>query len=169
MILNEFIKETQKNQMIAELLKHYKVDSVRWRYKSIKDHAHYNVDKGILELSSKYRKLKDSQMKDFLINAGVRDFSDDSKAMEDAIGKSLMIAFISDEYISVNKDNQEPVIRTTVKYRWSSKENGKCTYNSDMNQTLSDKDMQEFQKRHKEWTSANNDIQNNPENDNLPF
>ena len=67
MILNEFIKETQKNQMIATLLKHYKVESVRWRYKNIKDHAHYNVDKGILELSSKYRKLKDSQMKDFLI------------------------------------------------------------------------------------------------------
>ena len=66
MILKEFIKETQKNQMIAELLKHYKVESVRWRYKSIKDHAHYNVDKGILELSSKYRKLKDSQIKDFL-------------------------------------------------------------------------------------------------------
>ena len=67
MILNEFIKETQKNQMIATLLKHYKVESVRWRYKSIKDHAHYNVDKGILELSSKYRKLKDSQVKPFLI------------------------------------------------------------------------------------------------------
>ena len=67
MILKEFIKESQKNQMITTLLKHYKVESVRWRYKSIKDHAHYNVDKGILELSSKYRKLKDSQMKNFLI------------------------------------------------------------------------------------------------------
>ena len=67
MILNEFIKETQKNQLIAELLKYYKVESVRWRYKSIKDHAHYNVDKGILDLSSKYRNLKDSQVKQFLI------------------------------------------------------------------------------------------------------
>ena len=67
MILKEFIKETQKNQMIAELLKYHKVESVRWRYKSIKDHAHYNVDKGILELSSKYRKLNNNQIKDFLI------------------------------------------------------------------------------------------------------
>ena len=67
MILNEFIKETQKNQMISTLLKHYKVESVRWRYKSIKDHAHYNVDKGILELSTKYKNLKDSQIKPFLI------------------------------------------------------------------------------------------------------
>ena len=67
MILNEFIKETQKNQMISTLLKAYKVESVRWRYKSIKDHAHYNVDKGILELSTKYKNLKDSQIKPFLI------------------------------------------------------------------------------------------------------
>ena len=66
MILKEFIKETQKNQMIATLLKHYKVESVRWRYKSIKDHAHYNVDKGILDLSSRYKNLKDSQVKQFL-------------------------------------------------------------------------------------------------------
>ena len=37
MILNEFIKETQKNQMISTLLKHYKVESVKWKYKNIKD------------------------------------------------------------------------------------------------------------------------------------
>ena len=67
MILNEFIKETQKNQMISTLLKAYKVESVRWRYKSIEDHAHYNVDKGILDLSSRYKNLKDSQVKEFLI------------------------------------------------------------------------------------------------------
>ena len=67
MILNEFIKETQKNQIIATLLKHYKVESVRWKYKNIKDHAHYNVDKGILELSTKYKTLKGSQVKQFLI------------------------------------------------------------------------------------------------------
>ena len=67
MILKEFIKETQKNQMIAELLKYYKVESVRWRYKNIKDHAHYNVDKGILELSTKYKNIRSSQIKQFLI------------------------------------------------------------------------------------------------------
>jgi hypothetical protein len=67
MLIKEFIKETQKNQMISTLLKYYKVESVKWKYKSMKDHAHYNVDKGILELSSKYRTLKDNQVKDFLI------------------------------------------------------------------------------------------------------
>ena len=37
MILNELIKETQKNQMISTLFKHYKVESVKMKYKSIKD------------------------------------------------------------------------------------------------------------------------------------
>ena len=67
MILTEFIKESQKNQMISILLGYYKVESVRWKYKNMKDHAHYNVDKGTLELSSRYKTLKNSQVKDFLI------------------------------------------------------------------------------------------------------
>ena len=67
MILNEFIKETQKNQMISTLLKHYKVGSVKMKMKSMKDHAHYDVDRGTLQLSTKYKNLKDSQVKNFLI------------------------------------------------------------------------------------------------------
>ena len=67
MILNEFIRETQKNQMISTLLKHYGVGSVKMKTKSMKDHAHYNVDKGFLELSNKYKTIKDSQTKEFLI------------------------------------------------------------------------------------------------------
>ena len=67
MILNEFIKETQKNQMISTLLKYYGVGSVKMKMKSMKDHAHYNVDKGTLELSNKYKYIKNNQVKDFLI------------------------------------------------------------------------------------------------------
>ena len=67
MILNELIKETQKNQMISTLLKHYKVESVKMKYKSMKAHAHFNVDTGTLELSSRYKDIKDSQIKEFLI------------------------------------------------------------------------------------------------------
>ena len=67
MILNEFIKETQKNQMISTLLKYYGVGSVKMKMKPMKDHAHYNVDKGSLELSNRYKTIKDSQLKDFLI------------------------------------------------------------------------------------------------------
>ena len=67
MIIKEFISETNKNQMISILLKHYKVGSVKVKQKSMKDHAHYNVDTGTLELSTRYKTIKKRQVKDFLI------------------------------------------------------------------------------------------------------
>ena len=67
MLIKEFISETNKNQMIATLLKHYKVESVKVKQKSMKDHAHFDVDRGTLELSTKYKTIKKSQVKDFLI------------------------------------------------------------------------------------------------------
>jgi hypothetical protein len=67
MILNELIKETQKNQMISTLLKHYKVESVKMKYKSMKDHAYFNVETGTMELSTRYKTLKTSRVKPFLI------------------------------------------------------------------------------------------------------
>tara|TARA_Y100000310_G_scaffold219281_1_gene220683 strand:+ start:145 stop:453 length:309 start_codon:yes stop_codon:yes gene_type:complete len=33
----------------------------------MKDHAHFNVDTGTLELSNRYKNIKDSQIKEFLI------------------------------------------------------------------------------------------------------
>tara|TARA_R110000782_G_scaffold56545_1_gene118601 strand:- start:439 stop:1017 length:579 start_codon:yes stop_codon:yes gene_type:complete len=112
---------------------------------------------------------KTKQIKDFLVNAGVRDFSDDSKAMNDAIGKSLMVTFISEEYIGVNRDNQEPVIRTSTKYRWSAKSGANCTYNDDMNQELTADKMAEFSKKHSEWSSANKSMTSSIDDESMPF
>tara|TARA_R110000737_G_C14411911_1_gene456129 strand:+ start:42 stop:620 length:579 start_codon:yes stop_codon:yes gene_type:complete len=112
---------------------------------------------------------KSKQIKDFLVNAGIKDFNDDSKAMNDAIGNSLMITFISEEYIGVNRDNQEPVIRTATKYRWSAKSGGKCTYNNDMNQTLTDEQMSEFSEKHAAWSKANNSIAISSNDEDMPF
>ena len=67
MLIREFISETNKNKMISDLLKYYKVGSVKVKEKSMKDHAHFNVDTGTLELSTKYKTIKKSQVKDFLI------------------------------------------------------------------------------------------------------
>ena len=67
MIIKEFISETNRNQMISTLLKHYKVGSVKVKQKSMKDHAHFNVDSGTLELSTKYKTIKPSKIKEFLI------------------------------------------------------------------------------------------------------
>ena len=67
MLIREFISETNKNKMISDLLKHYKVGSVKVKMKSMKDHAHYNVDTGTLELSTRYKTIKNRQLKEFLI------------------------------------------------------------------------------------------------------
>ena len=67
MLIKEFINQTNKNQIISMLLKHYKVGSVKLQMKSMKDHAHYDVDRGVLQLSTKYKTIKKSQVKEFLI------------------------------------------------------------------------------------------------------
>ena len=53
--------------MISTLLKYYKVGSVKVKQKSMKDHAHYNVDTGTLELSTRYKTIKKRQIEEFLI------------------------------------------------------------------------------------------------------
>ncbi len=53
--------------MISTLLKYYKVGNVKLKHKSMKEHAHFNVDTGTLELSTKYKKIQTSQIKEFLI------------------------------------------------------------------------------------------------------
>jgi len=67
MLIREFISETNKNKMISDLLKYYKVGSVKVKQKSMKSHAHYNVDTGTLELSTRYKTIKKNQIKEFLI------------------------------------------------------------------------------------------------------
>ena len=67
MLLKEFVSETNKNQMMSELFKHYGVQSTRMKYKSMKDHAYYVVEDGVLLLSKRYKSLKPSQIKQFLI------------------------------------------------------------------------------------------------------
>ena len=67
MLIKEFISETNKNKMISDLLKYHKVGSVKVKTKSMKNHAHYNVDTGTLELSTRYKIVKKTQIKDFLI------------------------------------------------------------------------------------------------------
>ena len=56
-----------KNRMIAELLKFYGVQNVNVQYKSMKDFAHFDVDDGVLELSTRYKKIAKRDIQDFLI------------------------------------------------------------------------------------------------------
>ena len=66
MLIREFISETNKNQMISRLLKHYKVGSVKLKYKSMKDFAHFDVDRGELQLSTRYKSVKKRDIEEFL-------------------------------------------------------------------------------------------------------
>jgi len=67
MLIREFISETNKNKMISDLLKYYKVGSVKMKYKSMKDFAHFDVDKGELQLSTRYKTIKKRDIKEFII------------------------------------------------------------------------------------------------------
>ena len=67
MLIKEFISKTEKDYIISTLLKYYKVHNIKVKYKSMKDYAHYNVDTGTLELSSRYKQIKPRQLKDFLV------------------------------------------------------------------------------------------------------
>jgi|TARA_R100001443_G_scaffold9108_1_gene18656 hypothetical protein len=103
---------------------------------------------------------KKKQMKDFLVNAGVSDFSDDSKAMNDVIGKDLMITFISEEYVTVNRETGEPVIREAVKYRWSNKAGANCAYSPDMNKKLSNEDRDKYKVMMKDYQGTSASVEN---------
>ena len=67
MLIKEFISQQNKSQIISTLLNHYKVHSVKVKMKSMKDYAQFDVDRGTLELSTKYRTIKTSQIKEFII------------------------------------------------------------------------------------------------------
>ena len=67
MLIKEFISESNKNRMMTILFKYYKVENTKMKYKTMKDHAHYEVEDGVLLLSKRYKTLKPSQVKNFLI------------------------------------------------------------------------------------------------------
>ena len=67
MLIKEFISESNKNQKISTILKYYNVGSVKIRMRRMKDYAHFDVDRGTLQLSTRYKIIKKSQIKSFLI------------------------------------------------------------------------------------------------------
>tara|TARA_B100000287_G_scaffold114172_2_gene106312 strand:+ start:1214 stop:1624 length:411 start_codon:yes stop_codon:yes gene_type:complete len=67
MLIKEFISETNKNQIISTLLKHYKVGNVKVKFKAMKDFAHFNVDNGTLELSTRFKTIPKRHSKELLI------------------------------------------------------------------------------------------------------
>lgn len=113
--------------------------------------------------SSKEWKAK--QLKDFLVNCGVTDFTDDTESIRQAVGKKVNICFTYEEYISHNKETDEPLIRKAIKYRWSSKDGQKIAYKEDYNQPLSKEDMKDYMQKKEQFDSASTP----EETEDLPF
>ena len=62
----------------------------------------------------------------------------------------------------------EPVIRESVKYRWSNKVGSKCAYNSEMNKKLSQEDKSKYKTMMEQWGSVNSTKYGRTDED-LPF
>ena len=92
--------------------------------------------------SPKSKEWKQKQLKEFLMNCGVKDFSSDENACKDALNKRVQVAFNSDEYVGRDKDSGLPVKRTITKYTWSSQIGKKLTFDAKYNKTLSPEDLE---------------------------
>ena len=88
---------------------------------------------------------KAKSLKDFLVNAGVRNFATDNEAFDEAMGKWINVVFTFEEYLTTNRDTGEPKIGKMIRYRWSSKDGEQITYNPDYNKPLSPEDKQQYQ------------------------
>ena len=88
------------------------------------------------------KEWKRKQLKDFLMNCGVQDFSSDAEACKAAINRRVQCAFVSEEYVGRDKEAGIPVKRTAIKYLWSSKIGKKLTYDPKYNKTLTQEESE---------------------------
>lgn len=87
------------------------------------------------------KEWKKKQLKDFLMNCGVKEFTTDAESCKQALNKRVQCAFVSEEYVGKNKDTRQPEKKTAVKYLWSSQIGKKLTYDAKYNKTLSQEDV----------------------------
>lgn len=95
--------------------------------------------------SPKSAEWKAKSLKEFLVNAGVRDFATDNDAFNSAIGKWINVVFTFEEYLTTDRETGKPKIGKMIRYRWSSKDGQQITYNPDYNKPLSVEDKQQYQ------------------------
>ena len=116
------------------------------------------------------REWKSKRLKEFLIDCGVKDFSNDSDSIKGAVNKKVNITFIYEEYVGHNKDTDEPVVRKAIRYAWSSKDGAKIGYKDSYNKPLSIEDRKQFELEHKEWKSNSGAVEaTDIDEDDLPF
>lgn len=119
--------------------------------------------------------FKRKLIKEFLVNAGVTVFDDMDKALNEATGKRLQCVFCTEEYVGTDRETNEPIVRTALKYKFSKKMGQTIKYDAKYNKSLSPDQHKDFQELHKIWLDSNKATQDNgvvyesDDADNLPF
>ena len=76
--------------MMSILFKYYNVENTKMKYKSMRDHAHYVVEDGVLLLSSRYKKLKNSQNYPEVFKSATKQALEDFRGKKIKIGRARM-------------------------------------------------------------------------------
>ena len=98
--------------------------------------------------------FKRKLLKEFLVNAGVTSFDDMDAALNDAVGKRLQCVFCTEEYVGTDRETNEPVVRTALKYKFSKKMGQTIKYDAKYNKTLSPDAHKDFQELHRIWSES---------------
>jgi hypothetical protein len=88
------------------------------------------------------KEFKSKMLKEFLVNAGVKDFETPDAAIRAAVGRSLVVCFIKEEY--VGQQDGMPAIREAVKYRFSREKGAVVQFKNEWNRPLSPEKRKEF-------------------------
>ena len=114
--------------------------------------------------------FKRKMLKEFMINAGVTDFSDMSSAFDSCIGKTINVCFTTREYIRTDRETGEPGIGTALDYKFSKKANENVKYDPKYNKTLTPDQRETYNTLLEEYNSSNSVSSASSEDDeNLPF
>jgi hypothetical protein len=81
--------------------------------------------------------------KQFLMNAGVTMFDTPEQASKDAVGKQLYVCLCEREWWTVDKEDDMPIIRTRVEYKFSGIK--PLTFKESYNKPLSPVDRAEYE------------------------
>jgi hypothetical protein len=110
--------------------------------------------------------FKRKLLKEFMINCGVKDFTNMSDALDQVIGKRLQVCFTTQEYIGTDRETNEPVVRTSLQYKFSKKVGETIKYDAKYNRTLSPEQTMQYNELHKLWSETKTTVE---DDDNLPF
>lgn len=113
------------------------------------------------------KEIKGKQLKGFLMDCGVNNFSSDQAAIASAVNAVVNVILRDREYWTNDRDTGAPVIKTTTEYFSSRKEAVSVEFKQSFNKPLSDTDRADYENA----LAAHNGTEEKEtvNNDDLPF